>query len=554
MNIQKTSGRSRPGDLMADATKSALFVDYESINRSLTGDAANASDARLAERAEAWLAALERGQLVQPAGRTRRLVIKRAYAGPSVGAKPREALAAAGFDVIDVGAQDSSRNSADLHMAMDIIDTLAQPDGCNEFILLTASAELEPLLNRLRANRRTSTIYVDASTADTERNRADATLDGTDLAIFLAAEDPASGDERKTGATDRSEIEAFARRIHAATNIPLFSPKTYSELFQHLTEEIAENGYHFQETAQNVAQRMTAAGRTVNRRQIVFIVKGLALKGHVFSTTDTPQRLAEVFREQARYLISNAGLGLNDHEDRMLTAWIMSRSRPAAPAQAVKPAAPVAKAAPPPAPQQQQPPQQQPQQQQPQQRPSPQHTPRPPEKAKAAAEAAPARAPSVKPVDMPKSTAPKPAASVGPSTNAREEAKAIIAARIADAAKLKPGRRLPKATPRPPASPQAPAAANGADPLESSILAAIAQAVDVLVDDDANANGNGARKSAKKAGGVDRQEAEKAAEAAFQDFDDEEEGPPPEIPADGNDIGDQIQRIIASYNRNRTNE
>ena len=40
----------------------------------------------------------------------------------------------------------------------------------------------------------------------------------------------------------------------------------------------------------------------------MFVVKGLALKGHVFSTTDTPERLAEVFREQVIYLIGNAEL------------------------------------------------------------------------------------------------------------------------------------------------------------------------------------------------------------------------------------------------------
>ncbi len=74
---------------------------------------------------------------------------------------------------------------------------------------------------------------------------------------------------------------------------------------------------------------MTAAGRNVNRRQVVFIVKGLALKGHVFSTTDTPARLAEVFREQARYLITNAGITLDEREDELLSGVVRGRDQPA---------------------------------------------------------------------------------------------------------------------------------------------------------------------------------------------------------------------------------
>ena len=35
---------------------------------------------------------------------------------------------------------------------------------------------------------------------------------------------------------DRAQIEAFAREIHAATNIPMFSPKTFADLFRILAE------------------------------------------------------------------------------------------------------------------------------------------------------------------------------------------------------------------------------------------------------------------------------------------------------------------------------
>jgi len=67
------------------------------------------------------------------------------------------------------------------------------------------------------------------------------------------------------------------------------------------------------------------------------------------------------------------------------------------------------------------------------------------------------------------------------------------------------------------------------DPIESSILAAIAEAVDVLVIED----GNG------------KEPAPVAAPAAPQ------KAVAPTPPADDADIGDEIQRILAAYSQNR---
>ena len=68
---------------MAETIKSALFLDYEGLHRSLSG-AGGANDSRLADRAAAWLAAIETGRLIGPPGTRRRLVSKRCYAGPTV--------------------------------------------------------------------------------------------------------------------------------------------------------------------------------------------------------------------------------------------------------------------------------------------------------------------------------------------------------------------------------------------------------------------------------------------------------------------------------------
>ena len=534
---------------MAEPITSVLLVDYESLQRSL---AAAIGETRLADRAAAWLAAIESGRLIGPEGTRRQLLVKRCYAGPSVRGKQRDTLSAAGFDVVDA-ADGGPRGSADLHMAMDTIETLNKPEGYREFILLTTATELAPLLTRLKAAKRMTVIFSDATTPEADRTLADSLLDGADLAHFLTAEETPVGEIRAPAAGgERAEIEAFARRIHAATSIPLFSPKTFAELFRHLTEEIAANGYHFQTTAKNVADRMVASGRTVTRRQVVFIVKGLALKGHVFSTGDTAERLAEVFREQAHYLITNAGMALQPREELLLSAWFQSRPAPSTP----RPAAPA-----------------------PSSQGSSTHGSapsaetkatiaetierevaraviRPPDRAKPAARpTASSKPPAVKPVDLPKSAA-KPTQQVKPppSPAAREEAKAVIAARIAASAKMKNGSRPTTVPSKAPAQPPplaeertpppgSRATQPSSDALENSILAAIAEAVDVLVDDPGDE-----QRPLREPQPKQRSAAATRPQPA---------PPPPEPEAEdpeSNDIGDQIQRIIASYNRNRAEE
>lgn len=569
---------------MAEAVKSALFVDLDSLQRSMNGG--QVAGPRVAERASAWVAALEAGQLFASDAGRRTFSVKRCYAGPNVRGKQRDALTAAGFTVVDSNASDTGRGSADLHLAMDAIDVLIEPGGPDEFVLLVSGGDLSPLLKRLKSAKRIVAIYADRTTPPADRALVDMVVDSGAFATFVASDEVPGETGNASSAADRADIEAFARRIHAATNIPLFSPKTFSDLFRHLTEEIRANGYHFQSTARNVADRMTTAGRNVTRRQVVFIVKGLALKGHVFSTDDTPETLAEVFREQARYLITNAGIQLDPRQEQLLSAWFVSRPaprpaprqtpRPApVPAQAEQPAAVIAAPPPPPpAPPQAPPPrangvtpppaQARPAPPAPEKRTPPPAPPPPPPPQPVAAKPAPQ---PVKPVEMPRSAAkPAPPIRLSPSPAAREEAKAIIAARIAASAKLKPSKSAPPAKAAKPAAKAAPR--RGPDPnaeaLESSILAAIAEAVDVLVDD----SGEDEVIVPEPAGRRRAQAAPEPEQDLEPEHDDEPlheieveaepvepaDEPEQEPERDGGDIGDQIQRIIASYNRNRDDD
>ena len=606
---------------MAETIKSALFVDYDSFHRMESAGAGEVAE-RLAQTAAAWVAAIEAGKLVLPPpenGARRRVLIRRCYADPALLGLNRSALIASGFEVIDCPHHPGrKRNAADLHMVIDTLDALDHPAGYDEFILLSADADFTPVLLRLRAHNRNTVIYGDDSVTAAYKAIADGMVDAGRFGALLAGEPiedkpepqaeetPADSGEAAPPApvtADRTEIEALARKVHAATNVPMFSPRTFADLFRVLAQEIGEHGYHFQNTAENVTERLVAAGRNINRRQVVFVVKGLALKGHVFSTTDTPDRLAEVFREQVLYLIGNAGIELDEREKVLLPMWIIGRSTLAArPAPTATPPRPVTPTAEELAARKISPPirrratrstasakDEAPEDEAVvgldaigETEPEPESEPatgaaspaKPEPAAKAAAKSAQTSGSAQRSADLRASVASRFAAITKGSFGAKSNGDAPV--RANGDAPVKP--RPP--VPRPPAGsgkgaasrggkgPKAPTAEEGVekDALESSILAAIAQAVDVLVDDD----GNKAKAGASEAEpGLDEEMvAIEVEDAEFADMDEDEgegeddlaaaddtsEPPPDPEPSPGGeseDIGDEIQRIIASYSRAR---
>ncbi|MCP4380200.1 MAG: NYN domain-containing protein [Hyphomicrobiales bacterium] len=572
---------------MADTIKSALFVDYDSFHRSLKAAKIDIAES-LAQRAADWVAAIESGALVVPAPDKevrRRTLVRRCYADPRLLEKNRAALIAAGFEVIDCPPLEGrQRNAAEIHMVLDTMDALEHPTGYDEFMLLSADADLTPVLLRLRAHDRATVIFANDVTGTNYKAIADAMIEEAAFTAVLSGEDPTPKPPiepepptpaPKSTAADRSAIEALARKVHGATNVPMLSPRAFADLFRLLTQEIAEQGYHFQKTAENLTNRLAEAGRNVSRRQVLFVVKGLALKGHVFSTSDTPERLAEVFREQVLYLAGSADLQLTEEEIKLLPSWIAGRAAPAKARPSATPAKPLAeRAARKPALRRRSP--------------RPAAKPEPEQKENAAEPAKHAE---------PVGETPKPAekSRIGskPVLDRLAEIKATTAARIA--ARGKSGGSKPPAGPKPTAKPsrttkkrrpnkaepkEQDAAAKSAqaekaattgdqDELETSILAAIAEAVDVLVED-----GEGSpdektttpQADAEPSADVEAEpelEPEASADGDTEPSSEESPAVDPEAEsqetqeteetdeAEGDDIGDEIQRIIASYSRAR---
>lgn len=147
--------------------KSALFVDFDNIYIGLSKTDPVAAE-RFASDPARWLSWLERGLPVRgeekgPA-RSRSILIRRCYPNPDAGFRRfRSFFTSAAFSVIDCPTLTrTGKNSSDIYMVMDILDTLNHKTNFDEFIIFSGDSDFMPVLLRLRAyDRRTTTLAID---------------------------------------------------------------------------------------------------------------------------------------------------------------------------------------------------------------------------------------------------------------------------------------------------------------------------------------------------------------------------------------------------------
>ncbi|MGE0457435.1 MAG: NYN domain-containing protein [Bauldia sp.] len=589
---------------MVRAVKSVLFFDYDSMHRVLLRHGPAIADF-IGSRAGTWVEAIESGELLTPPpeeGR-RRFVVKRCYADPRLLGKNRGWISANGLQIVDCSVPPGlERSAAAVHVSLDALDP--GDAAVDEIVIMMAEMDLSPLISRLRGLSRRVVIFAAEGTPDSytaladavvtearlvsalsRSNQADAGRNGIPRPPRLTAspvpsapapqaiespppaaanpEPPRMPPQRaatpsraappprraalpaRRSAIDRDELAALVRRIHQSTNVPLFSPKAFGDLFRLLVEDVRTNGYRFQATADNVAAAMNALGRNVTKRQVGFVIKGLALRGHVFNENDRPEDLADAFYAQVLFLAESSNLNLTEGEKNLVQAWVVGlrREEPATPTPA--PAAPRAASAAgrmPPASRRKEA--------------EPLVTPPPPPRPASRTVEPP------RPQRMPDPPPTLAAGRVRAATRAAEEREAlrraaeereaarraeeeIEAARLADEEALREATRAATARPTPRSvlaqrtaqngvamperrtSTAGPVEARPEADLEDSILSAIADAVDVLVEDEV-----GPRAAARSGGDA----------PAVR---------PPPPPSDDDEIGDEIQRILSTFSRNR---
>lgn len=137
------------------ATKTALFVDFENVFSGFTDrEAAKA----FATEPARWVKWLEQGG-DRSGGPGRRFLIKVCYLNPQQAGDYRKHFVSSGFRVVDCPTlTGGGKNSADIHLVIDALDALASSTRYDEFVIASADADFTPLLHRLRANDRRTTV------------------------------------------------------------------------------------------------------------------------------------------------------------------------------------------------------------------------------------------------------------------------------------------------------------------------------------------------------------------------------------------------------------
>ncbi|MFL6261535.1 MAG: NYN domain-containing protein [Thermoanaerobaculia bacterium] len=139
--------------------RTALFVDFDNIYLGLQREDPTAAE-QFATDPTRWLLWLQdKLPLPEGIGRRRKVLFRRCYLNPSQFGRFRPYFTRSAIEVVDCPPLTSGgKTSADIHMVMDILDTLGHPTRFDEFILLSGDADFTPVLLRLSKHDRRSAI------------------------------------------------------------------------------------------------------------------------------------------------------------------------------------------------------------------------------------------------------------------------------------------------------------------------------------------------------------------------------------------------------------
>ncbi|HYO13939.1 MAG TPA: NYN domain-containing protein [Thermoanaerobaculia bacterium] len=138
--------------------RSALFVDFDNIYLGLQREDPAAAE-QFATDPTRWLLWLQDNLPSEDDGKKRKVLFRRCYLNPSQFGRFRPYFTRSAFEVVDCPPLTSGgKTSADIHMVMDILDTLGHETCFDEFIILSGDADFTPVLLRLSKHDRRSAI------------------------------------------------------------------------------------------------------------------------------------------------------------------------------------------------------------------------------------------------------------------------------------------------------------------------------------------------------------------------------------------------------------
>lgn len=206
--------------------KAALFVDFDNIYLGLKKMDPRAAE-EFATNPARWVTWFEQGMPDNEAKdavslQRRALLIRRCYLNPGSFSNYRAYFTRSAFSVVDCPSlTGQNKNSADIHMVMDILDTLKHATHFDEFIILSGDADFTPVLLRLRTHDRRTVILTTGPAAQPYKAASDHVVTGDvfiDDALGSAADAQDATPPRPPvsviSARDNQVLNTMAERVY----------------------------------------------------------------------------------------------------------------------------------------------------------------------------------------------------------------------------------------------------------------------------------------------------------------------------------------------------
>ena len=217
----------------------ALFVDFDNVFISLEEQQGKEIANQFAANPDKWLSWLEHSL---PQGPERRILIRRCYLNPQSFSDFRPYFIRSAFEVVDCPPlTQRGKTSTDIHLVMDVLDTLNHSTPFKEFIIFSGDSDFTPVLLRLRMhNRRTVVLTAGLYVSPAYKASCDYIISSDEfIREGLGIGDPDEDSEPAAPTNgipkaSKTLLTKMARRLHEAALLPQGVeaselPKIYSE-------------------------------------------------------------------------------------------------------------------------------------------------------------------------------------------------------------------------------------------------------------------------------------------------------------------------------------
>jgi len=202
----------------------ALFVDFDNIFISLEQQGKHIAN-QFAANPDKWLDWLERSTMESS---SRRILVRRCYLNPQSFADFRPYFIRSAFEVVDCPPLTArGKTSTDIHLVMDVLDTLDHATNFTEFIIFSGDSDFTPVLLRLRKhNRRTLVLTAGYYVSPAYKSACDYLISSEEfirdgLGIGFQDDDEEPLPLMITGPkASKTLLDKMAKRLHEAALLP----------------------------------------------------------------------------------------------------------------------------------------------------------------------------------------------------------------------------------------------------------------------------------------------------------------------------------------------